>query len=136
MRQFLSPSSIAATIRMLRSTFTGSFLLVEGDVDARLYGRLVDRSACHVQICNNRANVICVVKILDTGNFIGHLGIIDKDFSPLLSETRYESENLLQTDENDIELTILCSDTLDRFLAEYGNPTKITAVENDRREAL
>jgi hypothetical protein len=136
MRQFLTPSSIAAAIRMLRSTFTGSFLLVEGDVDARLYGRLVDRTACHVQICNNRANVVCVVKILDRGGFVGHLGIIDKDFAPLIDETHYASENLLGTDENDIELTILCSDTLERFLSEYGNPTKIMAVENDRKEKL
>ena len=55
---------------------------MEGDVDARLYKRLINNGMCHVQICKNRHNVICVVKILDTGNFVGHLGIIDRDFLP------------------------------------------------------
>jgi len=121
---------------MLRSTFKGSFLLVEGDVDARLYGRLVNPKTCHVQICNSRSNVICVVKILDRGGFVGHLGIVDRDFSPLLKQNDYTSENLLQTDENDIELTILCSDTLERFLSEYGNADKIIAIESARKVPL
>jgi hypothetical protein len=116
---------------MLHSTFKGSFLLVEGDIDARLFGRLVNRRACHVQICNNRASAICVVKILDSRHFVGHLGVVDKDYSTLMNET-ISSENLLLTDENDIELTILCSDTLDRFIAEYGSPEKINAIENSK----
>ena len=103
MREFINPNNIAATINMLRSTFKGSFLLVEGDVDARLYKRLINNNMCHVQICKNRQNVICVVKILDTGNFVGHLGIIDADFSTMMGE-KFTSENVLLTDENDIEL--------------------------------
>src|SRR5882757_6918676 len=134
MRHLLTPSSMAATIRMLRTTFVGSFLLIEGAVDARLYGRLVNRGACHVQVCHNRASVICVVRILDSGGFIGHLGIIDRDFSALLHVEVYSSENLLLTDENDIELTILSSDALDRFVAEYGNADKIAALQNRKGE--
>lgn len=134
-REYINPNSIAATVRMLRSTFRGSFLLVEGDIDARLYGRLVNRNLCHVQICINRANVICVVKILNEGKFVGHLAIIDKDHSPMLNEI-LPNENLLLTDENDLEMTILCSETLDRFLTEYGNPEKIAALENAKHLSL
>jgi len=42
----------------------------------------------------------------------------------------------LLTDKNDIELTILCSDTLERFLAEYTNPDKITAIQNETSLSL
>jgi hypothetical protein len=120
---------------MLRTTFRGSFLLVEGDIDARLYGRLVNPDECLIQICNNRSSVICVVNILNAQHFVGHLGIIDGDFSQLLNE-RLPQENLLVTDENDIELTILRSDTLDRFLAEYGSREKVVALENARTQSV
>lgn len=128
MRELLNPHSIAATIRMLRETFSGSFLLVEGDTDARLLKRFVDLAACHVQVCFGRANVFHVVSILDSGGFVGHLGLVDKDFSILLNEV-VESDNLIFTDENDIEMTIFQSDVLDRVVHEYCNPNLVDELE-------
>src|SRR5271165_4769583 len=121
---------------MLRSTYSErSFLLVEGDIDARLLKRLVYLNTCHVQICYNRANVIRVVAILDGRQFVGHLGVIDRDFSEMLNET-FDSENLVLTDENDIEMTIYQSDVFDRFMCEYANCDKVFAVATTKRLSL
>jgi type I restriction enzyme S subunit len=51
-------------------------------------------------------------------------------------DEKFTSDNLLLTDENDIELTILCSDTPDRFIAEYGSPEKVTAIQNAKRLSI
>jgi hypothetical protein len=108
---------------------------VEGDVDARLYGRLINRESCHIQICHNRANVICVIKLLDRTDFTGHIGIIDNDFSTILDE-RIESENLLRTDQNDLESMIFYSDTFDRFIAEFGSKEKVFSLQASKKLSL
>jgi hypothetical protein len=64
MRQYINANSIAVTIRMLRTVFPGSALLVEGDVDARFFKRLIDQQECRVLVCHNRSNVIKVIGIL------------------------------------------------------------------------
>jgi hypothetical protein len=128
MRDLLSPYSIAATVRLLRDTFLGCFLLVEGDTDARLLKRFIDVAACQVLICFGRANVIQVVSILDQGGFVGHLGVIDKDFGALLNET-FESNNIIVTDENDMEMTIFQTDVFDRVVHEYCNQNRVHTLQ-------
>src|SRR5260221_4475516 len=136
MRELLNANTIAVTIQMLRtSDRQRRFLLVEGDVDVRLLKRLVDPTACHVQICYNRANVIRVVAIVDGRQFIGHLGVIDRDFADMLNET-FDTENIVMTDHNDIEMTIYQSDVFDRFISEYANAEKVRAVENAKQLPL
>jgi hypothetical protein len=108
---------------------------VEGDTDVRLFKRMVDQSSCFVQGCNGRANVIQIVTILDAGEFVGHLGIIDKDFGGMLNEN-IASDNIVVTDENDIELMIYSSDVFERFVAEYCNQERVTAFENQKGGTL
>jgi hypothetical protein len=134
-REYISSDSIAATVRMLRSTFSGSFFLVEGEVDVRLLRRFVDQSVCQIQICHNRSNVIRVVAILDADHFAGHLGIVDRDFGHILNE-QLKSENLIVTAENDIELVIFQSEAFERFIAEYANADKVAALEAAMQRSL
>jgi Protein of unknown function (DUF4435) len=89
------------------------------------------RAVCHIQIANNRSNVLRVVSILDNGSFEGHLGLIDHDFSKMLSE-RIASRNIILTDENDVEVMIFVSDVFERFIIEYASPDKINAVEGEK----
>ena len=46
MKQYLTPHDIANTVRMMRPVYEGSVVLVEGDSDARVYGRFVDDDHC------------------------------------------------------------------------------------------
>lgn len=134
MREFISPDSIAVTVRMLRSTFHGTFLLVEGDVDARFMRRFVDQTVCHVQSCLNRSNVIRIAAMLDK-DFLGHLGMIDRDHSDMLNE-EISSQNIVMMSENDLELMLFQSDALERFIAEYASADKVNGLENEKRRSL
>jgi hypothetical protein len=127
--EFINANNLATFVRMLRSTFAGSFLLVEGDTDARLFGRLTDRTKCQVINSYNRDNVINIVSILDKGNFTGHVGLIDNDFADCLGQDT-KSDNILVADENDLESMIFMSDVFERFVIEYCSKDKIIAFEN------
>ncbi|MEZ2280028.1 MAG: hypothetical protein ACBR12_24295 [Microcoleus sp.] len=55
-----SPNYIATQIRMLRTDkqYSGSFLIAEGDTDARVWKRFVDSTKCRVEIAHNKDNAI------------------------------------------------------------------------------
>lgn len=135
MRQYITSDTLASQIRLLRSTFSGSFLLVEGETDLRLFGRFIDRTNCRMIFCHGREKLLGTVEILDRAGFRGHLGIVDKDFSEVLEEDIL-SDNVVFTDENDIELTIFHSDTFERFIAEYCNRDRLAAFEEAKREPI
>jgi hypothetical protein len=59
----------------------------------------------------------------------------DRDFADMLGEV-IETENIIMTDQNDIEMTIYESDVFDRFLHEYANVEKIQAVEGAKHLPL
>ncbi len=130
MREYLTPGSIASTIRLLRTTFTGSFLIVEGDSDARLFKRFVDFTQCNIVLGYNRDNVLKVATILFSDGFLGFLALVDSDFSELIGET-LDNYNIILTDSNDVEVMIFNTDVFDRFVAEYCSSDKIAAVENN-----
>lgn len=136
MREYLTPHTIASTIRMLRSTAaTLSFLIVEGDTDARLLKRFLDQRLCHVQVAYKRDYVLGVVTILDADGFVGHLGLIDKDFADMLGEET-DKRNVITTEENDIEVMIFRTQVFERFLAEYCNDHKIKILESRKSAPL
>ena len=135
MRQFLNPSNLAATVRMLRSTFPGAFLLVEGECDVRLFTRFIDQTHCRAFFCYGRENLIGIIEILDRDGFAGHVGIVDKDFAEIVDEN-ITSQNIILTDENDVEVTIFQSDVLERFTAEYCNADKLAAFLEAKGEPL
>jgi hypothetical protein len=135
MRQFLNPSNLAATVRMLRSTFPGAFLLVEGECDVRLFNRFIDQVNCRAFFCYGRENLIGIIEILDRDGFAGHVGVVDKDFAEIVAEN-ITTKNIIVTDENDIEVTIFQSDVLERFIAEYCNAGKLAAFLETKGEPL
>jgi hypothetical protein len=135
MREFLLPDRIANTIRMQRSTFAGSFLLVEGSTDKTFYERFTDKLKCRVANANNKANVIQVIDILEKDCFLGLLGIVDADFDRL-EETPDRSPNLILTDTHDLETLIIKSPALDKLLSEFGSEDKISNLDRELRSIL
>lgn len=127
-RTQLSASDVAAQIRLERAVHSGSFLLVEGASDSRLFKAFVDQDSCSVTVCHGRENVMSVVSILERENFCGVLAVADSDFSPLTGEV-IESENICLTDHNDLECMIITSSSWDAILSEYGSENKISQFE-------
>ena len=131
----ITADRIANGIRMQRSQHAGAFLVVEGDTDSRLYKRFVDYRACQLVVAHAKNKAIEALDILEQDSFSGILVIVDADFWVLEGKQPARS-NLLLTDTHDLETMILASPALDKFLAEYGSPTKIEALTSQRGQAV
>lgn len=139
MRNSLTIERVANTIRMQRSTFQGSFLLVEGDSDKKFYNRFIDKFSCRLEICkgkpSSKKRVINILEILNGSNFQGVLGIVDADFDHI-EGTKYNNPNLVLTDTHDLETMLIQSPALDKIITEFGSEDKIKEFNQDIRETL
>jgi hypothetical protein len=108
---------------MARAGFPGTFCLVEGDHDVRLFNRFFDVLNCRA-ISSNGLSVVGIVQRLNSTNTAGVLGIIDADFKHLSNE-KSPANNILLTDFHDIEIMILDSTAFKRYLTEFGSAGKI-----------
>ncbi len=131
----LKPERIATKIHLLRTQHTGSFLIAEGDTDARVWKNLMDSTKCRVEIAHNKNNAIAVLNILEKDNFAGVFAIVDADFD-ILEETFPLSPNLLLTDTHDLETMLLKSPALEKVVTEHGSAEKIESFPQDIRQTL
>ena len=88
MRDLLSVERVANQIRFRRSTYQGTFLLVEGNSDKIFYERFVDKSTCELVSTSGKPSskfrAISILKILEEkSSFKGVLAIVDADFDRL-----------------------------------------------------
>ncbi len=125
----LTPDSIAASVMLLRDVHTGSFLILEGTSDIRLYAKFVDASSCQVINAFNKANVVAVIEILDDQSFVGAIAIVDADFWAIEGYT-HASPNIFVTDTHDLETMMLRSQALDDVVREFGSETKISRFQS------
>ena len=137
MREQISPNYIANQIRLLRtqSKYTGSFVIAEGDTDARVWKNLLDSTKCRVEIAHNKDNAVKVLNILEKDNFAGVLAIVDADFW-ILEGTFPSSSNLFFTDTHDLETMLLKSPALKKVLSEHGSEQKVKDFGKDIRQTL
>jgi Protein of unknown function (DUF4435) len=141
MKEVISASYKANEIKMLRSTFSGTFLLVEGRSDETFYKNFVDRSTCRLRVTGGKQRAIDILQILDSettpsgSRFAGVLAIVDADFDRLESSP-HQSPNLLRTDTHDLETMILQSPALDKLLAIFASEDKLKEFGRDVRTAL
>lgn len=140
MRDYLSVDRDANAIRLQRSTFSGTFLLVEGSSDKVFYERFVDKVACILIISSNDSSnkklwIIKVLSILGKSNFQGIIAIVDADFDHLKVSSD-AIPNLIRTDTHDLETMLLNSSALEKVIAEFGSEEKISKFSRDIRIAL
>lgn len=135
MREYITPERIANQIRLRRSNFLGTFIIVEGRSDKLVYERLFCTEKCEFSIASNKDNVINALNILDQDNFKGVLAIVYADFT-ILEGSVHISSNLLITDDHDLEIMLIKSPALDKLLREIGSEEKILKFGKDARKAL
>lgn len=133
----IRPTSIefANEIRMRRSQFSGTFLIVEGRDDRLFMEGFVSSSACKVEVAEGKQAVCEVLEVLDSASFGGVLGVIDADFDRIEGIPE-RSQNLLMPECHDLMMMIVRSPALDRTLTELGSRRKIEAFGGDVLEAL
>ena len=120
-------ATLANQIRLERATHMGSFLLVEGNSDAKLFGKFYDQQACSIIVCMGRDYLLNAISELEFSGFCGALGFADRDFSEFLSNPEFNGR-VVFSDENDIEIMILCSSALDDLLQEFGVPDRVATI--------
>ena len=139
MREHLSVDRDANAIRLRRSTFSGTFLLVEGSSDRIFYERFVDKVACVlISISGKPSSKLRVIEVLSTlgkSNFQGIIAVIDADFDHLKAPL-HRTANLIRTDTHDLETMLLKSSALEKVIAEFGSEEKIAKFGRDVRAAL
>lgn len=128
MRDYLSVDRDVNAIRLRRSTFSGTFLLVEGSSDKVFYERFTDNGACAVISISgkpsSKVRVIEVLAILENDDFQGILAIADADFDRL-NGIFHKLSSLILTDTHDLETMLLNSPALDKVLSEFASGEKI-----------
>ncbi|MBD2247272.1 DUF4435 domain-containing protein [Nostoc sp. FACHB-888] len=139
MRDFLTVDRVANQIRLRRSTYTGTFLLVEGSSDKTFYKRFVDLLVCELVETSGKPSskqrAIEILKTLEQSNFQGVLAIVDADFDRL-ETLLYTSLNLLYTDSHDLETMLINSPAFNKVLAEFGSEEKIAQFNRDVKLVL
>jgi hypothetical protein len=126
---------VAAQIRLVRQADKRTILVLEGETDARVFERLIDHTACDIEIGFGRKNVIEAMDLLEDEGFAGVVGVADADFDRLIG-VQHNLENLCLTDCHDLDLTIFSSPALERYLAEYADPDLLEAKYKSDFQAL
>lgn len=140
MREYLNIDRAASKLRLLRDTFKGSVLIVEGSSDKKFYANFIDDQQCHIEVAPDRpdakANALALLSKLEKAGFLGILAIVDADFSFLESKTP-GSPNLFLTDYHDLELLLIISPALKKVLTEFGSEAKVnTFIINRKKEIV
>jgi hypothetical protein len=133
-KQHITGNIVANEIRMLRTQHKGSFIVVEGWSDARVYEELLDASVCRVMVAYNKENAITALRILYDCAFEGALVIIDADFDRVLDRTL--QGNTFYSDGHDLEVMLLSSNAVYRLLKELGSEEKIKEFERAQSSDL
>ena len=131
---YLTPNRIANSI-LQKNSFKGAYLIVEGNKDFSLFKKFTETEFCKIEIAFGNNNVIDVINELNSRGYSEALGIIDSDFRKLDNEIP-ANENILLTDEHDIEIMIFKSEAFETIITHYAQPSKLESFikENDNQE--
>jgi hypothetical protein len=135
MREYITPNSVASEIRMIRTNYKGTFLLVEGDNDRKTYECFINQSECIIEPLDSKDFVIEVSRILEQDGFKGLVAIVDSDFMKLDGST-VELAAVFLTDSHDLEMMIISSKALQKVLSEFGAHIKIAEQEKEMLDLL
>ena len=129
MRQHLTGWDIAGYVRFQRQTHKGTILLVEGEKDARVFDRLLDQKYVVTEVSFGKANALEALDLLEDEAFEGVVALVDADFDHL-EEIKLDLEKLIVTDDHDLDITIIRTQALDLYLAEFADKRKLKAARS------
>lgn len=124
MKKYITSHEIANEIRLKRQLHSGSFVIVEGYTDKKVFGNFFKEDICKLVPAFGKGNAVEALSILGSENFVGVVAIVDADFW-LLNGVAPTSTNLFVTDTHDLETMMIQSPALEKVLQEFGSETKI-----------
>ena len=138
MREYITSDDICNQISMERSVFSGTFLVVEGVTDERLFEKFIDKDSVRIIEAHSKDNVRHSVKdMYSVRRDQRVIGIVDPDLDRLRG--RRVKPPLFHTDCRDMEMMVLRSNALQDVLDEYCDRellAKFTETVGPVRDAL
>lgn len=127
---------IIAEIKMSRTAFKGSFLLLEGDEDIKFWrSRDIDAKTCQFVLAGGKSTVLKAIEEIDRNNLKGVLAIVDDDCDSVRG-IALASVNLIRTETRDLETLMLSSRALERLLDQLGDAEKIAILEQQEARRI
>jgi len=136
MESQITPQRIANSIG-LDTSFTGTYILVEGKKDIRLFGKFIDPNSCKIKPTFGKYKMRDVYSILTSRDFLNKVGIRDADFLRVEGNEKYDfnySDHIYPTDCHDSEgmivntdafydfiNTLVSSQNIEKFQSKYGS---------------
>lgn len=122
----ITGQTIANEIMMERSAHHGSLFLVEGETDASLFKGFADLHECSIIVCAGWENLFDAINVLSDMSIEDALGFSDRDY---FGDTGFPEYNgvIIFTDENDLEIQMVCSQALNKLLEEFGIADRVKA---------
>lgn len=127
MREGLSGDDIFAELMMLRTADARTFVLLEGPSDCRALDPHVESRSARTLPAYSKSALERTITLVDRRGLERTLGILDRDWVDVIYPPM-ESDNVVYTDDYDLDATILLSgDVFERLISSVTN--------RERREA-
>ena len=130
-----SPYSYANQISMSRQLYKDTYVIVEGDSDAKLFNKFIDKNRCRVKDIPGKVLAIQALNILEKRKEKGILLVVDADFDHL-ENIKPISKNMFYTDTHDIETMIISTEAFENFLSEFTDKRKLEKFEKNKSKSL
>lgn len=125
--------AIANEVLLVRDTYNGSVLILEGDNDEKLFRRFVEDSEMPIIPAWGKENVLEAVEILESHDGVqGFMGIVDADFGHV-DGSLPTSKNIVVTDDHDVEMMIVKTKAFSAVLRELGSRAKVRNFSDRER---
>lgn len=114
------------------TSFAGTYLLVEGKRDVKLYGKFVDKPSVRVKATWGKYKLREVYGILRDRGISNALGIRDADFLRIKGNSKYSEsfgDAIFATDHHDAEVMIAFSGAIDEYFSLISDEGQIEQFE-------
>jgi len=119
--------TIANEVVMTRQSYADTIFIVEGDNDEKLFRRFMRDPDAAIISAWGKQNALDAADILDRENKRGYIAIVDADFWHL-DGISPSSPNVLCTDDHDIEMMMVRSNSFISVMRELGSKSKIAKL--------
>ncbi|MDO4810434.1 MAG: DUF4435 domain-containing protein [Eubacteriales bacterium] len=126
MQKLVDPATILSEARMMYTDCNMIYILIEGNSDKRFFKALIDpQPNIFLKPVAGWEQVYKIIELSHQEGYKPILGIIDRDYHALIEDGITESDQLLFTDKNDIEMMLFSSKALEKFLFVCGDEQKL-----------
>jgi hypothetical protein len=117
--------TVANEVVMTRQSYTGTIFVVEGDSDEKFFRKFTKDPEAAIISAWGKENALDAAKILYQENRRGCLTIVDADFWNIDQKVP-SFPNVLYTDDHDVEMMMIRSDSFVSVVREMGSSGKLS----------